>query len=1207
MVFSTYLHKLMLVEGISHNSLAYLLAAVYLLCGLWVFSLRRQHQTARLFAALTLAAAAAVVSYSYVGNTEAYLAVSLSLAGGALAGLAGTFPQELPAVKRRAILAWIGFVPALLLSALVLFSTSTQNSFTPAVQVSYMFFGAAGLAFLGAAVSSAAASPVPIVREQGRWIIILAAVAYGPLLAWAPAGPAAGVFLLLPSVIFPLGFAYIFLRSRVSLSDYAVRRSISYFFLFIFTTAGYALLVTGGSLLFGSTLSTSSPYLIGTVVFILAVIFSPLRARLEKAVDSLFINHQVRYRDILDLLGKDLNKAIELTEIYTLIHHSIQENLNPAQFHLFIQDPVSNQYFAAPAAGEQITTDLHFPETSPLVQTLKRRRSALILGDSRSIPAALQTEKSRMALLGAHLYLPLARQERLIGWLALGPRQTGENYHDLDLRFLESLSEQAALTIERAHVVANLEQRMHEMNVLTRVSQGVNITLAFDDILELIYAQTYQVIPTQDFRITLKDPYLDYLYHVFFLEKDERLNQNENTPLPPGFGLEMEVVHSRRPLTTDDYERECRVRGLQVAAQGLFSWMGVPLNAGAETIGLISLGSSNPAITYTTQQLSLMEAIADQTAGAIVKGRLLQESQQRARQLTFLNEVARSLTSTLELDLLLNQILQNAVKILNCEAGNLLLSDPQSDELVYEVVVGPVAGDLVKTRLPAGAGLVGRAVTTRMPVVANDVRNTQGRFEGPDQQAGFVTKNLLVVPMLIKDKVIGVIEVNNRKDGRPFTPDDQELLTAFTSQAAIAIENARLYTLTDQALAARVEELSVMQRIDRELNDSLEIERAMRITLSWAVRLSGADAGLVGTVEEDGIHIMASTGYSDELATYENSPLPVNISVIHEAVQHGLTRSARVDGDASGSLLLSARSHTALPIRREDNVIGVLFLESLREENQPEETLEFLSRLVDHAAIAIANARLYSAVEAANQAKSKFVSFVAHELKNPMASIKGYTELVSKGMAGPVNEMQSSFLATVVSNVDRMNTIVSDLNDLTKIEVGSLRLNFQATQLKDNLEDVIHSLRRQIDEKNISVQTLLPPALPAVWADPNRLSQILTNLVSNAVKYTPPDGKVLVGAEICPDQVGDQRTASAGEVAHVWITDTGIGIAPEDQEKIFQQYFRTSISKEFAAGTGLGLHITRTLVEMQGGRIWFDSELKKGSTFHFTIPLVEAS
>jgi signal transduction histidine kinase len=185
--------------------------------------------------------------------------------------------------------------------------------------------------------------------------------------------------------------------------------------------------------------------------------------------------------------------------------------------------------------------------------------------------------------------------------------------------------------------------------------------------------------------------------------------------------------------------------------------------------------------------------------------------------------------------------------------------------------------------------------------------------------------------------------------------------------------------------------------------------------------------------------------------------------------------------------------------------------------------------------------------------------------------------------------------------VERMSTLVSDLNDNSKIEAGKLRLEFRAGDVPDVVDEVIRSTKRQVDEKRQTVHVNLPSDLPRVWADPTRTAQVLTNLVSNAHKYTPSGGEIVIGAE---PSTNAWDPGGASEVVHVWVKDNGIGISPEDQAKIFQKFFRSEDQKaREAPGTGLGLNITKSLVEMQGGRIWFDSQYRQGTTFHFTIPV----
>jgi signal transduction histidine kinase len=451
-----------------------------------------------------------------------------------------------------------------------------------------------------------------------------------------------------------------------------------------------------------------------------------------------------------------------------------------------------------------------------------------------------------------------------------------------------------------------------------------------------------------------------------------------------------------------------------------------------------------------------------------------------------------------------------------------------------------------------------------------------------------------------------------------------ELLTAFAGQAAIAIENARLYTQTDQALAERVDELSVMQRIDRELNASLDIERILSITLDWSMMRSKANAGLIGMIEGDNLRVMASVGYTEEQIGDPGSFITKNLPGLAELLSSedalpllsaaGKSNNGNNSGESHQALenpvremiaciLPEAQSQILIPFKRESNVIGIIFLESISTTGFADDIVAFLSRLSDHAAIAISNAQLYGEVQTANLAKSQFVSAAAHELKNPLTSIKGYSDLLVGGAVGPVSDGQASFLTTIRTNAVRMETLVSDLQDISRIEAGQLQLHFSNVSLVEITDEVERTFKKQIEEKDQTLDVQLPENLSPMWCDNTRVIQILTNLVSNATKYTPEGGELVIRAE----QVSNEWDPEGVEqVIHIAVRDTGIGIGQDDQNKIFQQFFRSEDTKvREAIGTGLGLSITKRLVEMQGGRIWFESELENGTTFHFTIPISE--
>lgn len=431
---------------------------------------------------------------------------------------------------------------------------------------------------------------------------------------------------------------------------------------------------------------------------------------------------------------------------------------------------------------------------------------------------------------------------------------------------------------------------------------------------------------------------------------------------------------------------------------------------------------------------------------------------------------------------------------------------------------------------------------------------------------------------------------------KPFNP---ALLKA---RIKACLDKKRLY---DQQ-QIYLQELQTIQRIDRELNASLDVQRVMQITLEWAIRRSKADAGLIGMVTPDALQVVATHGYVTASSIPHKGYIPLDLPTIKIVVQSGELQLHRLNQqDNAPRLLPTGQCQLVLPIRREHQVIGVLLLESAILRDCSEEILAFLIRLCDHAAIALANAQLYAALQSANAAKSEFVSFVSHELKTPMTSIMGYTDMLLSQRFGDVNETQVKFLQTMRTNVMMMTSLVSDLTDISRIESGHLSLDYSAVALSEIVEAVVQSVYSQIEARSQTLMVHISDNLPLIRGDRMRLIQIVTNLVSNAYKYTPRGGSIVIRAEyttLSSPQGGEQPMVC------LMVEDDGIGIDVEDQPRIFEQFFRANTyGVDAPSGTGLGLHITRRLVELQGGRVWFTSMRNQGTTFYVAIPIAAAA
>ena len=544
--------------------------------------------------------------------------------------------------------------------------------------------------------------------------------------------------------------------------------------------------------------------------------------------------------------------------------------------------------------------------------------------------------------------------------------------------------------------------------------------------------------------------------------------------------------------------------------------------------------------------------------------------------LAALFKVCRALGSSLQLSEVLRETMDSVIQLTGAERGFLMLANQETGELTFQAARNFQQENLNKNEMEVSRSVIQEVIRSGEGILTTNAL-IDDRFSTRDSITRFSLRSILCLPLRTHGEVMGVIYIDNKIKSGAFNEDDQELLAVFASQAAVAIENARLYSQVDTELAKRVSELETLRHIDKELNTGLDFKRVLELTLEWALRSTGSEDGCIGLVDKVGSLSILAGESADELMDASDPRLA-------PAIHQGQAVTFQQDGNFNALIV---------PARREERTIALIGVRR-REKTYSNETERFLFSIAERAALAIENTRLFDAARAADDAKSQFISIVTHELKIPMTSIRGYADLIKQGTVGPVTDQQMEFLDTIRSNVDRMANLVSDISDISRIETGRLTIDLAAIPIADYINEIAAGFRPQFDAKKQSIKFSIEDSLPMVQADRNRLAQILTNLLSNANKYTPEGGSIAITASFSDNFV---RTE---------IRDTGIGLSDEDQARLFTQFFRSeepAVRNE--VGWGLGLHVTHRLVKLMGGEIGVQSEPGEGSTFWFTLPAIK--
>jgi signal transduction histidine kinase len=398
--------------------------------------------------------------------------------------------------------------------------------------------------------------------------------------------------------------------------------------------------------------------------------------------------------------------------------------------------------------------------------------------------------------------------------------------------------------------------------------------------------------------------------------------------------------------------------------------------------------------------------------------------------------------------------------------------------------------------------------------------------------------------------------------------------------------------------------------VGRAVVSTLDLETVLTTIVSRAVELSGLDGGIVSEYDEatDEFVQRAASQTQPGLAStlrgmrYQRGEGAIGRTAItRQPVQvPDITVPGAYDSRVRASLIQSGvRAVLAVPMIHQERLIGCLGVTRNRPGDFPPETIDLLRTFATQSALAIQNARLFREiedksrqVEVASQHKSEFLANMSHELRTPLNAIIGFSEVLTDRMFGELNEKQEEYLKDIYASGTHLLSLINDILDLSKIEAGRMELELTDFHLPTALDNALTLVRERAARRSITLNISIDERLGEVRADERKIRQVVLNLLSNAIKFTPEGGRIEIAAAEPKD----------GSV-EVSVSDTGIGIAPEDQEAVFEEFRQVGTAQKKAEGTGLGLTLCRKFIELHGGRIWVKSQVGQGSTFTFTIPV----